>query len=206
METKIFFLASSLGTLAFALSGYMQAVRKELDIMGLFIVAFLTANGGGALRDVLIGKVPVILHDTLAFYMVTSTCLAAYILKLHKYDKLDRQLLFVISDSVGLVAFSITGAFIAIEQGLNNFGVMVLSIITALGGGIIRDIALNEVPAILNREFYGSVSLFVAMLIIIANSLDSLNNYTVAVVFFAGMIFKMLSYKYNWKLPKVLKG
>jgi uncharacterized membrane protein YeiH len=74
VDSSIFFAASTIGTLAFALSGYMQGVRKELDIMGLFIVAFLTANGGGAVRDVLIGGVPNVLKDISAFYLVFIIC------------------------------------------------------------------------------------------------------------------------------------
>ncbi|PIR37605.1 MAG: hypothetical protein COV35_08905 [Alphaproteobacteria bacterium CG11_big_fil_rev_8_21_14_0_20_39_49] len=206
MDGNIFFAASTLGTLAFALSGYLQGVRKELDIMGLFIVAFLTANGGGLVRDIMIGGVPNVLKDISAFYLVFITCIAAYLLKLHKYTRLERQMFFVVSDSLGLVSFSITGAVIAIENGLSPFGVMVLSIITALGGGVVRDTILGEIPALFNSEFYGSVALLIALMMIGLNEYYELNNITLSAVFVMGFVIRMIAYKYNWHLPKIRKG
>jgi len=206
VDNNIFFAASTLGTMAFALSGYLQGVRKELDIMGLFIVAFLTANGGGALRDVLIGDVPNILKDISAFYLVLIICLVAYLLKLHKYTRLERRLFFVVSDSLGLVAFSITGAVIAIEHGLSPFGVAVLSITTALGGGVVRDTILGEIPALFNSEFYGSVALLIGLMIIGINEYYELNDISLSAVFIIGFVIRMVAYKYDWHLPKIQKG
>ncbi len=206
MDSNIFFAASTLGTMAFALSGYLQGVRKELDIMGLFIVAFLTANGGGAVRDVLIGGVPNVLKDISAFYLVLIICIAAYLLKLHRYTRIERQIFFVVSDSLGLVAFSITGAVIGIENGLSTFGVMVLSIITALGGGVVRDTILGEIPSLFNSEFYGSVALLVALMLIGINEYSELNNVTLSAVFVIGFLIRMVAYKYDWHLPKIRKG
>ena len=206
MDSNIFFAASTLGTMAFALSGYLQGVRKELDIMGLFIVAFLTANGGGAVRDVLIGGVPNVLKDISAFYLVLIICIAAYLLKLHRYTRIERQIFFVVSDSLGLVAFRITGAVIGIENGLSTFGVMVLSIITALGGGVVRDTILGEIPSLFNSEFYGSVALLVALMLIGINEYSELNNVTLSAVFVIGFLIRMVAYKYDWHLPKIRKG
>jgi uncharacterized membrane protein YeiH len=206
VDSSIFFAASTIGTLAFALSGYMQGVRKELDIMGLFIVAFLTANGGGAVRDVLIGGVPNVLKDISAFYLVFIICFFAYLLKLHKYTRLERQLFFVISDSLGLVSFSITGAIIGIENGLSSFGVMVLSIITALGGGVVRDTILGEIPSLFNSEFIGSVALLIAIMLVGLDKYYVLNNITISAVFITGFAIRMIAYKYDWHLPKIRKG
>ena len=108
MEWDIFEIASLIGSVAFALSGFLIGVRKELDVMGLFIVSMLTANGGGAVRDVLVGKTPSVLTDPFAFYLVLGCVFISLAIRLHKYAGLERRHIFLLSDSVGLVAFSIT--------------------------------------------------------------------------------------------------
>src|SRR5258708_4506196 len=119
--TEIFTLASFLGSIAFALSGFLAGVRKQLDLMGIFIVTMLTANGGGALRDVLVGQTPKVLLDASAFILVCMVLGCAMLLRLHRFANLERHWLFVVSDAVGLVAFSLTGTLVGIAAGLPIF-------------------------------------------------------------------------------------
>jgi len=206
MELDIFNIASLIGSMAFALSGFLIGVRKELDIMGLFIVSMLTANGGGAVRDVLVGETPNVLTDPFAFYLVLGCVFISFAIKLHKYAGLERRNIFLLSDSVGLVAFSITGALVGVAAGLSIFGVMVLSFITATGGGIIRDMIVNEVPAVFSEGFYGSVALIIGAAIYVLNIYDLNNNITISIVFVAGLLIRLLAHFQDWHLPKVQKG
>ena len=154
MSFDIFFIASLIGGVAFALSGFLVGVRKNLDVMGVFILSFLTANGGGILRDVFIGKTPYALTDLSGFLIVLFVFVLSTLVFRFKDNSVERRGLFVVSDSVGLAAFSLTGALAGVDAGLSVFGVTVLSFITATGGGILRDVIVNEEPSVLKSDFY----------------------------------------------------
>jgi uncharacterized membrane protein YeiH len=206
MDTIILTYASTIGSIAFALSGWMLGIRKELDIVGLFIIAMLTANGGGAVRDILIGKTPVVLTDPSAFYMVCGVVLIALVLKLHRYSGLERRFVFVISDSIGLVAFSIAGAMAGLEADLSVFGVLVLAFVTATGGGIIRDMFINEVPTLLSYGFYASVALITALAFWVLHYYQMLNSTTSLVVFFFALTLRLVAHFQGWHMPRIQKA
>ncbi len=199
----IFFIASFIGSIAFALSGYLVGVRKHLDFMGVFIVSILTANGGGALRDVLVNKKPDVLSDPSAFLLVFVVIILATILKLYRKTNIENNALMLLSDAVGLVAFSVTGTLIGIEAGLPVFGVMALSFITATGGGIIRDILVNETPSLLSSDFYGTISLLVAGVIYALHSYDLADDTMISFVFAIALSLRILAYRMKWKLPNI---
>lgn len=202
-ELSIFELSNIIGSLAFALSGLLVGIRKELDVMGMFIVSMLTANGGGAVRDVLVGRTPGVLTDPSAFYLVLAVLITAWVFKLHRYATLERHSLFIISDAIGLVAFSITGALVGIEAGLSIFGVMVLSFLTAAGGGIIRDMMVNDVPAILDSDFYGSIALLMAAALYGMHHYSIASNLHITLLFFFALALRLYAYKKGWQLPRL---
>lgn len=195
--------ASVIGGVAFALSGYLVGWRKQLDLMGIFIVAFLTANGGGIIRDVLLGRQPAILLSTEPFWLTACVVLAASLLKLQHWTNLERRWLFVVSDGIGLVAFGITGAVIALEAQLHFFGILMLSLLTATGGGIIRDILVNELPEVLHTGFYGSVALLIALALYTLNHVGLLSPAFTLVVFALGLLVRLVAYHRQWQLPKL---
>ncbi len=204
MPIDIFFVASLLGSLAFALSGFLIGVRKQLDYMGIFIVSMLTANGGGALRDVLVSRTPTVLSDPNAFFLVCIVIVLATLLKLHHKTNIENHTLIMLCDAIGLVAFSVTGTLIGIEAGLPIFGVMVLAFITATGGGIIRDMLVNELPSLLRSDFYGTISLLVAATIYSLHYYDLANDTTITIVFVSALILRIIAYKMKWKLPHII--
>ncbi len=201
-----FELASLIGSIAFALSGFMVGVRKELDLMGLFIVAFLTANGGGILRDVLVDRVPFAIVDDRAVYLVLAVLVSAVLLRLHRFPGFERRTFFIISDSIGLVAFAITGSIVAIESGFDIFGTMLLAFLTATGGGIIRDILTYEIPAVLDSDFYASVALLIALILYGAHHYSVLGDGVIVLTFIGGLIVRLVAHQYHWHLPKLIKG
>ncbi len=199
----IFFLASLIGTVAFALSGFLVGVRKELDLMGVFILSMLTANGGGAVRDTLVGRLPGVLTDISAFLTVVGVIAIAMLLRLHKHKQLEKSRLFILSDSMGLAAFSVTGALVGIEEGLSIFGVMVLAFLTASGGGIIRDLMVNEVPSVLSSDFYGSIAILMGAMLYGLHELGMDSNLTVLLVFGVALILRLIAYYLGWRLPRM---
>ena len=104
------------GIISFTLSGFFVGVRKNLDLLGIFLSSFVTALGGGIVRDVIVGKKPISLIDPFAPLIVTAVVLVLIVFKTYtKYEKVQQHNFFVIGDSIGLCAFSISGALIAIE-------------------------------------------------------------------------------------------
>lgn len=203
MSFDIFFIATLIGTAAFALSGFIAGVRHHMDIMGVFILSFLTANGGGIVRDVLVGKTPVILTDFYAIITVISFFIIGLILNRFNYMEFERKSVFVVSDSVGLVAFSLTGALIGLEAELSLFGVCLLSFIAAAGGGIVRDILVNEVPTIMRSDFYGTVAIVVALAVYVLNVFNYQNDLTTLGVFVVALALRLVAHRQGWHLPKL---
>lgn len=200
---QVFETVSIIGSIAFALSGFLVGARKNMDIMGIFILAFLTANGGGVLRDLLVDRTPAIMDSMLPFWLAAGTIAVAMLLRLHKSATLERGRLFIVSDAVGLVAFGITGALIGIEQEMHFFGVVTLSFLTATGGGIARDVLVNELPLVLHTDFYGSVALLLGVAIHLLHWAGLMNPVSLMMIFVAGLLLRLIAYKYGWKLPKL---
>lgn len=196
-------LADIIGIICFALSGFLIAVHYNLDILGVFISAFLTALGGGMIRDVLANKTPYVFTDTIPVILVIATVFISLILKLHKIDDLEGKTTFIISDAVGLVSFAITGSLIAIENDFNFLGVLILAFITAVGGGTIRDVLINRVPSVLVSEFYATVAIIIGLITYILHLLNFVNIINLTIVFLFGVALRLLAYYKNWHLPKL---
>lgn len=203
MEFDIIQFSNLIGSIAFALSGFLAGVRKHLDAMGIFIVSMLTANGGGALRDVLINRVPLVLQDSTPFLLSVAVILGGWLLGLHRRAHLEQHRLFVLCDAIGLVAFAVTGTMAGLAVGLPVFGVTVLAFLTASGGGMLRDVLIGDVPSILKSDFYGTVAIIVALVMCALERFDALNNSSIAVVTCTALCLRLLAYTKGWQLPRL---
>lgn len=195
-------LADFIGIICFALSGFLIAVHYKLDILGVFISAFLTALGGGMIRDVLANKTPYVFTDTIPVILVIATVFLSLIFKLHKIDDLEGKTAFIVSDAIGLVSFAITGSLVAIDNEFNFLGVLILAFITAVGGGTIRDTLINRVPSVLVSEFYATVAIIVGLITYVLHIFDYVNIINLTIVFIFGVALRLLAYYKNWQLPK----
>lgn len=201
-QSQVMYLASLTGGIAFALSGFLAGTRKNLDWMGLFILSFLTANGGGILRDVLADRPPVILLSNEPFLIALAVTLLGSLFRLQRYAHVENQWLFIICDAVGLVAFAITGALVALSINAPFFGFITLAFLTAVGGGILRDILVNNIPEVLHSGFYGSIAILIAVAIYVLNMQQLVTQFSLLGVFAGGLILRLIAYYYQWKLPK----
>lgn len=197
----MFEIAEYIGIVAFAMSGFFVAVRNKLDLLGVLVSTFLTAFGGGIIRDMIVDKTPYAFTHSLPAFIVLIIMICMILFKFHKSNSIENKSIFIISDSIGLVSFSITGAIIAIEAGFNLTGVLTLSFITAVGGGIARDIILNEVPFIFKTGFYGTVSLLVGFLLYLLHIFDSINIYTLLSIFIFSVILRVVGFYKKWSIP-----
>lgn len=203
VQNQMMFIASITGAIAFALSGFLVGAKKNRDIMGIFILAFLTANGGGVIRDVLVDRPIGILQSTVPFWIAAGVRLGAWLLKLQKLQTIENQWFFVVCDAIGLVAFGITGALISIEAQIHFFGLLTLSFLTATGGGILRDMLVNNIPEVLHSGFYGSVAILLGGVIFFLHSALLLNPLSLTCVFAGALALRLVAYRYGWKLPKL---
>jgi len=199
----MFEIAETIGIIAFAMSGFFIATRNKLDFLGVLISVFLTALGGGVMRDVIVDKSPYTFTHSNPALIIVSVMVLLVIFKFHKKPSIENKPLFILSDSIGLVSFSITGALIALEASLNLTGVLALSFITAVGGGIIRDVIINEIPFVLKTGFYGTITLLIGLILYLLSSYDMINIYTLSIVFVAGIILRLIAYYKEWAIPMI---
>jgi len=199
----MFEVAEYIGTIAFAMSGFFVATRVKLDFLGVLISVFLTAFGGGIIRDIIADKIPFAFSNTMPGVMVLSIMILLILFRFHKKESIENKSWFIFSDSIGLVSFSITGALIALESGLNLTGVLALSFATAVGGGITRDIIINEVPFVFKTGFYGTVALLVGLLMYMLDMFELLSFYPILGVFVLGVSVRVLAYYRKWSIPLI---
>jgi len=146
-----------LGTFAFAITGAVKAARRELDWFGAIVLAVATGVGGGLIRDALLGiHPPIALKDP--NYAVV--CISAAVLVIAAQKKITSLWLFVmIIDAIGLGAFTAIGAIHAEKAGAGGVAIVSLALITAVGGGMLRDIFAGEIPQVLKSDFYATAAL-----------------------------------------------
>lgn len=194
------------GIISFTISGYVVSVKEKLDLLGVTVISFISAFGGGFIRNISISEIPYIFIEIYPLIVSFLTILLAYIFEIHKIkvDKLNNNILFIIGDSIGLVAFSFSGAIIALNNELNYFGVIFFSLISGIGGSIIRDLFLNKKPYLLFNEFYGTISILMGSFVYMFDYFNLLNN-IIIIYFFLLISFtsRIIAIKFKWKLYKV---
>ncbi|PHS57416.1 MAG: hypothetical protein COB17_06410 [Sulfurimonas sp.] len=197
----MFEIAEYIGIIAFSMSGFFVAVKNKLDLLGVLIATFLTALGGGIIRDISVNKTPITFEYNYPGLIVLSVMILMIIFKFHRKNSIENKALFILSDSIGLISFSITGAIIAIEHHLNITGVLALSFVTAVGGGIARDIIINEVPFVLKTGFYGTISLLIGITIYILDKAELISIYSISIIFLFAIILRLVAYYKKWSIP-----
>ncbi len=155
------YILDLIGTFAFAIYGSYFALRKNFDIFGIFVSAFITAVGGGTLRELILNRSLFYFYDMNYLLMVVIGVIFTVIIY-KKFHKIKTFALFL--DSVGLVTFAFIGASKASELGLGVFAITFIAVITAVGGGVLRDLILDKTPTIMHNGFYASVAIFLGLI------------------------------------------
>ena len=189
------------GTVAFAITGAFKAIEKKFDIVGILVLATITGVAGGTIRDVILGRIPNSVADPT--YIVAT--IASGIVIFFLYSRLKKHWnLFLKFDAIGLGVFTIIGATFAYNVfGLNFLAILLAGILTATGGGILRDIFVNQVPIVFVKEFYLSAS-FIGIVIfsIILYFTEDIYYATIVGIILTTSL-RLIAIKYNWNLPKV---
>lgn len=194
----MFHLLDIIGTMAFAMSGALTAMHKKLDPFGVFIIAFVTAVGGGTLRDILIGRTPVGWMMNLQYVYVIILGFGLAILFRKKFDKL-RTSLFLF-DTIGLGVFTLIGLEKGISIGLHPVICVALGTMTACFGGVTRDILCNEIPTIFRREIYATICILGGILFFILKKLKLNDDVLYLVTSLVIISIRLMAVKYKWHL------
>jgi uncharacterized membrane protein YeiH len=189
------------GVMVFAVTGALKAIQYKMDIVGVIILASSTGLAGGIIRDILLDRLPpkIILDP---YYLTIAVATGVIVFFLHPFFK-ERENLFLKFDAIGLGVFSIIGSSIAYEMlGLNFLAMAISGIFTAIGGGIVRDVFVKEIPLVFIKELYASASFLGILIFFILLYFDSNYNISMIVCIVIITLFRLLAMKYNWNLPK----
>ena len=196
-----YFTIDILGTIAFAISGVLVAMEKKLDLFGVLIIAFVTAIGGGTLRDLLIGNTPVIwMRDSVYVITIIITVIVAILFV--KQLKYLRKSLFLF-DTIGIGLYTLVGVEKGIEAELLPIMCIALGTITASFGGVIRDILCNEIPVIFRKEIYATACILGGASYFLLNKLPIASNYAFVMAVLVVIILRILAVKFNIRLPNI---
>jgi uncharacterized membrane protein YeiH len=199
LHTLYYFLDLA-GTFVFAVSGATAAKQRGLDLFGICAIAFTVACGGGIIRDLCIGAIPPA-GLTNWYYLVAAIIAAGITIGLYPFvQRLNQPVIFF--DALGLSLFAVTGAQKSLAYGHNAEVAVLLGITTAVGGGVLRDILLNRIPVILEKEIYASAALMGALIVVLGNYLKWLSNDWVSIIALIICFgLRLLALRYHWNLP-----
>jgi len=189
------------GTMAFALTGAFKAVEHKADIVGVIVLSTITGVAGGVIRDIILGRFPPTAIINPSYVIVTvSTAIIIFFL----YPSLKQHWnVFLKFDAIGLGVFTIIGASIAYNlYGLNFLVIGIAGILTAVGGGILRDVFVNEIPLVFVKELYASASFVGIVTFFILLEIGISLNIVTLVSIFVVISLRLVAMKFNWNLPR----
>ena len=187
-----------IGTLAFAVSGAVAAMEEEYDLLGVYVLSFVTAFGGGAVRNVLLGFPVFQLWEQQKMFLIVFVLVSLFMF----LPWLLAQTWFrwgYCFDAIGLAAFSTQGAILANQAGHSFIAVIVAATLTGTGGGIIRDVLAGRKPLVFRDEIYALWAALAGLLIAFGWVKQPWMNYLLIA---AIVILRMVSVHYRWRLPK----
>ncbi|MGX1902237.1 trimeric intracellular cation channel family protein [Thermolongibacillus altinsuensis] len=188
---------SIIGTIAFAISGAIVAMEEEYDLLGVYILGIVTAFGGGAIRNVLIGvPVSALWQQESLFLVAFISMTLVYLFPQKMLPHWQRWGNFF--DAIGLSAFAIQGALYAVKMNHPLSAVIVAAVLTGSGGGIIRDVLAGRKPLVLRAEIYAAWAIVAGLTIGTGLAKSPVQLY---ILFIVVTVLRILSYTYNWKLP-----
>ena len=198
---ELLYVADLIGTFVFAISGVMVASRKRFDAFGAFVIAFVTAIGGGTIRDILIGSLPVgWIQDVTYIFVIIAACLISVLFS--KYIRNLSKTLFLF-DTIGIAVFTILGLQKALDHGTPAIVAIMMGTISAVFGGVVRDVLCNEEPLIFRKELYATPCIMGGILYLILR-MNQLPSFMIIGVTIASIItIRLLAVKRHWSLPLI---
>jgi uncharacterized membrane protein YeiH len=188
------------GTMAFAVTGAFKAIEHKSDIVGIIILSTITGVAGGVIRDITFGKLPpTAVVNPLYITITLSTAIVIFFL----YPSLKRHSdLFLKFDAIGLGVFTIIGSIFAYNMfGLNFLAMSISGVLTAIGGGILRDVFVNEIPMVFVKEFYASASFLGVVILFTLLSISTNLSLAAIIAMIMTTSIRLIAVKFHWNLP-----
>lgn len=192
-----------LATMAFAVSGMLEALEKRMDTFGVFIIAFVTAVGGGTLRDILIGETPVFwMENLVVVYAIIITTILAIVFRKH-LNRLRKSL--VLFDTIGIGLYTVVGIQKGLLVDLHPIVCIALGTMSASFGGVIRDTLCNEIPVIFQKEIYATACVAGGLVYFGLGYLNLGNQWLVLISILTVILIRLLAVAFKISLPSLYK-
>lgn len=184
-----------------AITATLEARRRELDLFGVVVVAIIAGVGGGTVRDILLGRLPVYwIHDPLYVVVGMAAAMLAFFLERRLAIPMD---FFLLPDAIGLALFTVIGTSIALGANIHWFIAALMGVVTGVFGGVIRDILCNEVPLILRTDIYATASLLGAFLLIALDRLGVTHNLALIAAMTLVVAIRLAAIRWHIRLPRM---
>ena len=194
------YLWDLIGTAVFGVSGVLVGLERRMDVFGMLILAFVTGVGGGTLRDIMIGSIPVFWMNNLTYIlMIVISVVLTVIFRKQFSEHWSKSLMLF--DTIGLGVLTIIGIEKALRFGLSPTIAIILGTMTGSFGGVIRDIFANKLPALFHNEIYATACIAGGTVYFLINGLMN-HNLVVFITIMVVISVRLLSLKYHWELPK----
>lgn len=198
---ELIYVLDILGTFAFAISGAQVAKKKQFDIFGVIIIAFVTAVGGGMIRDVLINAHPINwIGDLNYVWTILIAVLTMYLFR-SKVAHLSKTLFLF--DTIGISVFTLLGLQKGLDYNLHPFLALIMGMVSAVFGGVIRDVLTRQVPLIFKKEIYASACLIGGVVYLSLGFLDVSENIQFVLSGLVIFVIRLVAVKYKLELPKI---
>lgn len=199
-------LLSAIGTAVFALTGAISAARKRFDIFGMIVLAAVVGLGGGTLRDILLGRLPVTwVSDPSGLLITTGVAIFSFFF-LKNLVRLETTFLW--ADAIGMATFAVIGTSLAMEKSVSPFLAPVFGMFTACFGGLVRDVIVNERPTILYGELYATAALAGSAVYALGTQFGWNNFWVTATALIVALVLRALGIVWRLHLPRpdVMRG
>ena len=189
----------NIGITVEAMTGALAAGERRMDLIGVLVVATVTAFGGGAVRDILIGRYPLIWVAKPELLLLTSIAALVMVAIARFARQLEKT--FLALDALGLATFTIIGAQRAMDAGHGLAVASIMGVITGVAGGILRDMLCNRIPLAFRSELYATVSIVAVWLFLIVDHLGVADALSIPITLVFGFAFRMLALRFHWVVP-----
>ena len=206
MKADVLLLFDVFGTFVFALSGAAKAIKKNMDFLGVIVFSITVGCAGGMIRDVLIGAVPVAVYQNSVYIAVAFVAgLVMFLIGENvSIESFPNHIVFL--DSIGLGFFTALGCEKAATYSIIPVGIIFSGVLSAVGGGVLRDLFAKEIPMVFTSDFYASASILGALLYLLLRYLGVDSSINIWVTAFFTILSRVLGYKLHLSLPVAHQG
>lgn len=200
-----------IGAAAFAVSGAVTGARRKMDIFGVTVLGITTACGGGLMRDLMVGNIPPKMFQNPLFVFIAAVTSVCAFIFLYMHRSMPQKLVHIYDhflfwcDTLGLAAFTVDGVMVGVEIGYkqNGFLLCALGVLTAVGGGALRDIMAAQTPDIFQKKVYAMAAIGGSMILVLLLNATDNKDLAMAAGFFTVFFLRGLAAAFNWNLPRV---